>query len=211
MGDLSRSVVTLLALVNPVICALMLLRLSGGATRRQRLRGVATVVLRTGVILLLSAVFGPRLLANLGISLDVFRIVGGLVIASIGYGMFQPESASSSPASSPASDPATAGEGMALEPVVLFAASPGTIATVLTLAVMRGPGEGLGVTVLAVLIALAITALVMALMVSRPGSAAGRNATQITRFLGLILIAMGLQFVLTNLRAFFGPAAAASG
>ncbi|WP_255510589.1 hypothetical protein [Cyanobium sp. LEGE 06143] len=43
------------------------------------------------------------------------------------------------------------------------------------------------------------------MVVSRPGSAASRNATLINRFLGLILIAMGLQFVLTNLKAFFEP------
>ncbi|MBE9172814.1 MarC family protein [Cyanobium sp. LEGE 06143] len=107
-ADLNRSVITLLALVNPVICSAMLLQHCGGAPRAQRLRGVATVVLRTGAILLLSAFFGPRLLATLGISLDTFRIMGGLVIASIGYGMFQAggsETASPERAPSPPCSP----------------------------------------------------------------------------------------------------------
>ena len=84
MGDLGRYVITLLALIHPVICALMLRQCTEGASRQVRLRGVGNVVPRTGLILLLSAALGPRLQSTLGISLDVFRIVGGLVIALIG-------------------------------------------------------------------------------------------------------------------------------
>lgn len=90
---------------------------------------------------------------------------------------------------------------------MLFAASPGTISTVLALSVMHGPGQGLLTAIAAVLFALAITAVVMAVMVLRPGSSASRNSSLISRFLGLILIAMGLQLALTNLRAFFLAAA----
>jgi multiple antibiotic resistance protein len=154
---------------------------------------------RTALILVISAAIGPTLLQRLGISLDVFQIVGGVVIAGIGYGMFAsgPTPAETAPQTEAAREPAS------LDAIVLFAASPGTISSVLALAVMHGPGRGLLTCIAAVLIALAITALVMALMVLRPGSPAGRNSSLISRFLGLILIAMGLQFVLTNLRAFF--------
>ena len=61
----------------------------------------------------------------------------------------------------------------------------------LALSVMHGPGHGL------------LTAIARAVMVLRPGSSASRNSSLISRFLGLILIAMGLQMALTNLRAFF--------
>jgi multiple antibiotic resistance protein len=39
--------------------------------------------------------------------------------------------------------------------------------------------------------------------VLRPERPGGGGSSLVTRFLGLILIAMGLQFVLTNLREFF--------
>jgi multiple antibiotic resistance protein len=196
MEDLNRYVITLLALINPVICAVMLRQCTEGDSRQVRLRGVLSVVLRSGLILLLSAALGPRLLSTLGISLDVFRIVGGLVIALIGYGMFQ----------APPAQPASSAAASPLDPIVIFAASPGTVATVVTLSVMRGPDEGPWLAALAVAIALAITAAAMAVLVLRPGPGGGGSSSLVTRFLGLILIAMGLQFVLTNLRDFFRSA-----
>ena len=199
MEDLNRSVVTLLALINPVICGVMLLQRTPGASHRQRLVLAGNVILRTAAILLISAVISPQLLQRLGISLDVFQIVGGVVITSIGYGMFAPGPAAAAPIAANIESE----DSSSLDPIVLFAASPGTISTVLALSVMHGPGQGLLTAIAAVLIALAITALVMAVMVLRPGSSAGRNSSLISRFLGLILIAMGLQLALTNLRAFF--------
>ncbi len=185
--------ITLLALINPVICALMLRQCTEGASRQVRLRGVGKVALRTGLILLLSAALGPRLLSTHGISLAVFRIVGGLVIALIGYGMFQ----------TPQTQPEASGSASPLDPIVLFAASPATVATVVTLSVMRGPEDGPLLAVAAVAIALGITAVAMTVLVLRPGRPGGGSFSLVTRFLGLILIAMGLQFVLTNLREFF--------
>jgi multiple antibiotic resistance protein len=104
----------------------------------------------------------------------VFQITRGVMITTIGYGMFAPGSASAATAEQEGSS----GESSSLDPIMLFAASPCTISTVLALSVM----------------------------VLRPGSSAGRHSSLISRFLGLILIAMGLQLVLTNLRAFFQAA-----
>jgi multiple antibiotic resistance protein len=202
MEDLNRSVVTLLALINPVICAVMLLERTPGVPHRRRLLLIGNVVLRTGLILVVSAAIGPQLLKRLGISLDVFQIVGGVVITSIGYSMFAPSPAPAAAREQQSGSP----ESASLDPIVLFAASPGTISTVLALSVMHGPDQGLLPTSLAVLIALAITAVVMAVMVLRPGASTRSNSSLVSRFLGLILIAMGLQFVLTNLRAFFQSA-----
>jgi multiple antibiotic resistance protein len=199
MEDLNRSVVTLLALINPVICGVMLLQRTPGASHRQRLVLAGNVLLRAAAILLISAAIGPQLLHRLGISLDVFQIVGGVVITSIGYGMFAP---GPTPAA-PVEENGDRENPSSLDPIVLFAASPGTISTALALSVAHGPDQGLLAPIAAMLIALAINTVVMAVMVLRPGSSAGRNSSLISRFLGLILIAMGLQLALTNLRAFF--------
>ncbi len=143
------------------------------------------------------------MLQRLRIFLDVFQIVGGVVITMIGYGMF-------APSPTPAALVEEKGESedpSSLDPIVMFAASPATISTVLALSVMHGPDQGRIVSIAAVLIALAITALVMAVMVLRPGSSASRNSSLISRVLGLILIAMEPQLALTNLRDFFRAAA----
>ena len=159
------------------------------------------MILRTAAILLISAAIGPQLLQRLGISLDVFQIVGGVVITTIGYGMFAPGTA---PAST---DEQAAAAGILLprsdcavrrQPRHDLHGS-GALGDAWTWSgpayIHRGrcdrPGDHRAV---------------MVVMVLRPGSSAGRNSSLISRFLGLILIAMGLQFVLTNLRAFFQAA-----
>lgn len=60
---LNPSVITLLALINPVICGVMLLQLTPGASHRQRLTQAANVLLRTVVILLISATIGYGIVA----------------------------------------------------------------------------------------------------------------------------------------------------
>jgi multiple antibiotic resistance protein len=89
--------------------------------------------------------------------------------------------------------------------VILFAASPGTITGVITLAVAHTK-LALPVTALvAVVVATAVMWVVM-LLVARGGSrsAGGLLSNMVTRFMGLIVIAMGVQFALTGFHNFFG-------
>ena len=91
--------------------------------------------------------------------------------------------------------------------MILFAASPGTITEVITLAVAHSK-LALPVTALvAVAVAVAVMSVVM-LVVARGGPRATGAGNllhdMVTRFMGLIVIAMGVQFALTGIRDFFG-------
>src|SRR5262245_12575744 len=91
-----------------------------------------------------------------------------------------------------------------LTPVILFAASPGTITGVITLAVAHTKLAVPVTALVAVVIAVLVTWIVMALM-SHAGSHPARGFVRdtTTRFMGLIVIAMGVQFTLTGIRDFF--------
>ncbi len=93
---------------------------------------------------------------------------------------------------------------VSLTPLIMFAASPGTITGVITLSVAHA-GTKLPVTVLvSVAIALAITWLLMVVAArSADGKKQGLMHDITTRFMGLIVLAMGVQFSLTGLKAFF--------
>jgi multiple antibiotic resistance protein len=98
----------------------------------------------------------------------------------------------------------SADEKRSITPLILFAASPGTITGVITLAVTHA-GLLLPVTALvAVAVATAVMWIVMVLM-ARGGARApgGFLRDTATRFMGLIVVAMGVQFALTGLRSFF--------
>ncbi len=96
------------------------------------------------------------------------------------------------------------GRKRSLTPVILFAASPGTIPGVITLAVAHTK-LALPVTAL-VAVAVAVTWVAM-LAMARGGTGASGTGNllhdMVTRFMGLIVIAMGVQFALTGLRNFF--------
>src|SRR5215831_12804885 len=89
-----------------------------------------------------------------------------------------------------------------LAPLIMFAADPGTITAVVTLAAVHTP-DGLPVTaIVGAVIGAGITFATFLLAIGAE-SRLGRNTqAMVTRFMGLIVTSMGMQFVLTGLKAF---------
>jgi multiple antibiotic resistance protein len=88
--------------------------------------------------------------------------------------------------------------------LILFAASPGTITGVITLSAAH-TRLGFPVTALiAIAVASALTWLAMVLVarVAHQSVEGGFARDAATRFMGLIVISMGVQFALTGLRQF---------
>lgn len=197
MDQYTQGIITILSLVNPVICGLLFSQSVSGKPRAAQLAAATRATLAIMGILWLAALGGAYLLKAFGISLDAFQAAGGMVLAWMGFLMLRG-------VSSPTSDSDESHADVTLTPLILFAASPGTITGVITLSVAHA-GAGLPVTVLvSVAVAMIFTWLVM-VIVSR---SAGRKKQGLmhdvtTRFMGLIVLAMGMQFSLTGLKAFF--------
>ncbi len=194
MDQYIQGVITILSLVNPVICGLLFSQAVSAKPRAAQIASATQATLAIMVILWLAAVGGAYLLKAFGISLDAFQAAGGMVLGWMGFHML-----------SGAASPTTGHSGsQSLTPLILFAASPGTITGVITLSVAHS-GSQLPVTVLvAVAVALAITWLVMVLSSRSTGDKKqGLMHDVLTRFMGLIVLAMGVQFLLSGLKAFF--------
>jgi multiple antibiotic resistance protein len=84
----------------------------------------------------------------------------------------------------------------------MFAAGPGTITAVVTLAAVHTP-DGFPVTaIVAAVSGAGVTCAVLLLAISL-GSRLGRGTqAMITRFMGLVVASMGMQFVLSGLKEF---------
>jgi multiple antibiotic resistance protein len=150
------------------------------------------------VILGLAALFGAKALHVFGVSLDAFSVAGGFVLAWMGFGMIKSDSNS---AISAAADDATA----TLSPLILFAASPGTITGVITLAVAHSRMSLPITALIAIGVAVVVTVAAMALVELLGSRNQGGLASQtITHLMGLIVLAMGIQFGLTGLKNFMG-------
>ena len=196
-----QAIVTVLSLVNPLICGVMFAQIETDQTRAVRITDATKAALAVLAILLVAALVGARVLQIFGVSLDAFSVAGGGVLTWIGFSMLR---GNSPQARNPSKDGAPTKRSLA--PVILFAASPGTITGVITLAVAHTK-LALPVTALvAVVVAVAVMWGAMLIM-ARGGHGANGEGNllhdMVTRFMGLIVIAMGVQFALTGLRNFF--------
>jgi multiple antibiotic resistance protein len=90
-----------------------------------------------------------------------------------------------------------------LAPLIMFAAGPGTITAVVTLAAVHTP-RGVPLTaIVASAFGAGVTFATMILAIQM-GSRLGQSTQgTVTRFMGLIVASMGMQFVLTGLKHFF--------
>src|SRR5499425_218376 len=144
LHQILQAAVTVLAVINPVVCGAIFLTLTPKLAPAQRRLAAIRVALSILTILLASALIGPKVLSIFGISLDVFRIVGGMIIAYMGFDMLRGRQTVGQ--ASPADDDTDAPSSLA--PLIMFAAGPGTITAVVTLAAVHTP-QGLPVTAIA--------------------------------------------------------------
>jgi multiple antibiotic resistance protein len=193
-----QAIVTVLPLVNPLICGAMFAQLEAGQASAIRLADATKAALAVLAILVIAALVGARVLKVFGVSLDAFSIAGGGVLTWIGFSMLRGNSPAASDAAPNRSDKRS------LTPVILFAASPGTITGVITLAVVHTKLL-LPVTALVAVVVSTIIMWIMMVLVGRRDTHAGNGFLRdtATRFMGLIVVAMGTQFALTGARDFF--------
>ena len=198
LSHLVQAVVTVLAVINPVVCGSIFLTLTPKLALAQKRWAAVKVALSILIILVTSALVGLKVLSIFNISLDAFRVVGGMIIAYMGFDMLRGgHTVGRAP---PAEGDVDAGS---LAPLIMFAAGPGTITAVVTLAAVHTPDSvpitaiaagviGAGITFAALLVAIQL------------GSRLGQSTQAIvTRFMGLIVASMGIQFVLEGLKAFW--------
>ena len=197
MKEQLQAIVTVLSLVNPAICGAMFAQIEESRSRGQQLADATKAVLATTVILTVSALIGTQLLHLFGVSLDAFMVAGGGVLAWMGFSMLSGQATSSKSQNAPSNS------GASLTPLVLFAASPGTITGVITISAAH-TGLELPVTALVAIAVAGVLTWLVLLLVSRAAKASegGSARDMITRFMGLIVLSMGVQFALTGLRKF---------
>ena len=198
MTEYLQAVLTVLSLVNPVICAAIFSKISQGKSAGAQLADATKAAVAVIAILCLAALAGAQLLKVFGISLQALQVAGGMVLVWMGFIMLRGNSSPTSAAS--ATDDDAQATDASLAPLILFAASPGTITGVITLSISHSAHEIPVTALVAIVIAMTVTWLIMILT----GRTSGRKKPGLmhdvtTRFMGLIVLAMGVQFALTGL------------
>lgn len=202
MSDFIQASITILSLVNPVICGTIFAGIAGSLAKKDRILAASKAALAVFVILVIAALFGAQLLDSFGISLDAFQVAGGIVLAWMGFSMLR-----GAKAHTQAHKPEGNG-GESLAPLILFAASPGTITGVITIAINHSD-SAVPVSALVGICVAMVVMWVLMVVASRPHKkASGDSLTRdiSTRFMGLIVLSMGVQFALAGYSDFIGVA-----
>jgi multiple antibiotic resistance protein len=190
------SLATLIAILDPIGATAIFLAFFGGrppAEQRRAARITATTVLVTAVVAFL---WGERILAFFGISIAALKVTGGLIIGSVGASMLRGTLAASPAAAEPPEDAARAVAAAAMVPVgVPIIGGAGTISTVIVFSHLSQNWRQWAslVGVIAVSVALLFLTLRSAERVHRFIGRTGLDL--LSRLMGLILLAMGVQFV----------------
>jgi multiple antibiotic resistance protein len=177
----------------------------GAAPAYKRRMAIKAVVISAG-ILLLFAIGGASFLSLMGISLEAFRIFGGLLLFLLSLEMVFARESGARTSSSEAAESRQRADISVFPLAFPFIAGPGALATLLLwFGPLRLPGQGwLFGAYLAAVAAVLLVALVLMLLADplmRVIGVTGANVA--SRLLGVVLGALAVQFVLDGLREAF--------
>jgi len=192
--------VTLFVVIDPPGCAPVFYGLTTGATPLQRRRMAIRAVVVATAILIGFALIGEDLLRTLGISLDAFRIAGGIMLFAIAMEMvFEKRTQRREDRAQKIRDTPEI-EDVSIFPMAMpMIAGPGSIATVMLLTAGAHGAEQSAIVLVALAANLAI--MLAALLAIGPIMRLFGSQVEavITRLLGVILAALAVQFVLDGL------------
>ena len=199
------SLITFFVVIDPPGCAPIYAGLTAGAPPRHVRAMAARAVIAAGAILLLFALFGQDILRVLGISLEGFRIAGGIMLFLIALEMVFEKRTQRREDRAQKIIEAHEVEDVSIFPMAMpMIAGPGSIASIMLL-MSRGTGVVRTLVILAALAAiLALTyfALLLAGPIMRVLGA--KVEAVVTRLLGVLLAALAAQFVIDGIKASFG-------
>jgi multiple antibiotic resistance protein len=175
-----------------------------GLDRRASAFKVATI---TFGILGVMALVGRELLDLLGINLGAFGVVGGLVVALMGFEMLYAGTSSRTQGSREAAEQVESGDteedGLVMPLAVPLMAGPGAITTVVTMSAATNDGR----TLVAALVAVAIISILVFVSFAYLGDVIARmnpSATaMMARIGGILLATIGTQLLLGGIRTFY--------
>ena len=196
---------SILIIVNPLGATLIYVSLTSNLDRPMR-DSIARDSCRFAILLLLVvAVLGAWILQIFGISLEAFRIAGGILLFGIGMEMVYAKTSRTKLTATEKYESRDM-EDIAIMPIAIpMIAGPGAITTTIVLmneAIALTP-LAIGVVFASIILSIVITYYMMKnsdYIMSKVGQ---REYRAINRLMGMLLIAIAVQFVLTGIRSAF--------
>ncbi len=189
------------AIMNPVAGTPVFLGLTADDdTATRRLIAIRALAVSFGIVLLFAAA-GKVIFQAFGITLDAFRIMGGFLVAMVGYKMVQggEHTPVQKPSREDRADSLDSRLDVAITPLAMpLLAGPGTIATAMSFA--AGAGLAAFVVTMTAFAVLCVLTFIFFMSGEKFIRYIGKSGIKVvTRLMGLILAVIGVQMLLEGL------------
>jgi multiple antibiotic resistance protein len=201
--EYTKFLIGLLAIVNPFGAIPIFVALTSDVQDDERKRITRIIVVAVTTILLVSLMFGERVLLFFGITINSFTVGGGILIMLMAVSMVQARISPVSHTKEEARE-SESKTSVAVVPLAMpLLAGPGAISTVILYA-HKDAGVShylmMGIDIL-ILAGVLWTVLQLVPWISRHVSQTGINI--FTRIMGLILMAIAIEFIANGMKGLF--------
>jgi multiple antibiotic resistance protein len=208
MSDLieyAAIIVTVFAIVDPIGTLPFFVSLTQGFSPEDRMIILRRATLVLGSVLAIFALFGRFLFSAFGFTLAAFEIAGGILLFVVAYDMLRGEITRVKLTPEDRDEAIARRDELSVVPLgIPLLAGPGAISTVM---IYEGSASNTPLAVLATFVAIGVTT-VLTFFILRWGQpilqTLGRvGIMAMTRVLGLLLAAVGVQFVINGILGSF--------
>lgn len=191
---------SLLAIINPLSAAPMYLALTEGYTPAHRKRTLRNAMLTAFSVLVVFALLGGTIFQVFGITIDAFRIAGGVIFFGIGMDMLQAKR-SRVKATEEEEEEGRIKEDVGITPLgIPMITGPGAITTVMVLMTQATTALRVAVVFAAVVLVLAIAYMVLHAAPRILAFFGQTGLNVMTRIMGLLVTVIAVQFIVDGIR-----------
>jgi len=200
------SLSSIFIIVNPLSSTLLYVSLTGTLDHEVQMRIATEAAKYALAILVIFALLGGVILQLFGITLEAFRIAGGILLFLIGMEMVYAKSSSRSKMTATEKYEGIDAEDVSVMPLAIpMIAGPGAITTSI---VLMNEARGFGplayvIVIVSIVLTIGVTYYMMRnadYIVKRIGQ---REFRAVNRLMGMLLIAIAVQFVIIGLKTAF--------
>ncbi|MDR9817489.1 MAG: NAAT family transporter [Candidatus Methanoculleus thermohydrogenotrophicum] len=196
---------SIIIVVNPLAATLLFVSLTATMDRTTKLKIARDSSEFALVILLIFTFAGGWILQLFGISIEAFRIAGGLLLFGIGMDMVYAKTSRAQMTATEKYEGQDADDIAVMPLAIPMIAGPGAITSVI---VLMNEAAGMGIAAIAVVPVAAATAIGITyymmrhseIIVQRIGQ---REYRAVNRLMGMLLIAIAVQFIIIGLQTAF--------
>ncbi|MDG6898017.1 hypothetical protein A6A19_08515 [Actinobacillus delphinicola] len=203
IGTCLQFFVSLIALVNPIGVIPIFYSMTSDFPKEEQERMIFITCLTLTIMLLISFFFGNAILHAFNISIDSFRIAGGIVLGSIAMTMINGKIGENKMNKEEKGDDISNYTNLAIVPLAIpLMAGPGSISAAIVFGVNSHTLVEYGmssVTIIAFCICCYFLLRYSKPVMMRLGKT---GANVVTRIMGLILLSLGIEMIVTALKNF---------